>query len=47
MAKNENPFAIRKSPASIITAQALNLDDYVQRMDDRDRNSFCQTVNKK
>ena len=37
MAKNENPFAIRKSPVSIITAQALNLDDYVQRtLDDRD-----------
>jgi hypothetical protein len=37
MAKNENPFAIRKSPVSIISAQALNLDDYVQRtLDDRD-----------
>jgi hypothetical protein len=48
MAKNENPFAIRKSPASIITAQALNLDDYVQRtIDDRDRISFCATTNKK
>ena len=31
MAKNENPFGIRKSPVSIITAQALTLDDYVQR----------------
>ena len=29
MAKNDNPFAIRKSPVSIITAQALTLDDYV------------------
>ncbi len=37
MAKNDNPFAIRKSPVSIISAQALNLDDYVQRtLDDRD-----------
>ena len=37
MAKNDNPFAIRKSPVSIISAQALNLDDYVQRtIDDRD-----------
>ena len=37
MTKNENPFAIRKSPVSIITAQAVNLDDYVQRtIDDRD-----------
>ena len=31
MAKNDNPFAIRKSPVEIISAQALNLDDYVQR----------------
>ena len=48
MAKNENPFAIRKSPASIITAQALNLDDYVQRtIDDRERTSvsICATGN--
>ena len=48
MAKNDNPFGIRKSPVSIITAQALTLDDYVQRIDD-DRNgvSFCTTNNKK
>ena len=44
MAKNDNPFAIRKSPVSIITAQAVNLDDYVQRtIDDSDRVSFCAT----
>ena len=37
MEKKNNPFAIRKSPASIITAQALTIDDYVQRtLDDRD-----------
>ena len=48
MAKNENPFAIRKSPVSIITAQALTLDDYVQRtIDDRGGVSFCATTNKK
>ena len=48
MAKNENPFAIRKSPVSIITAQALTLDDYVQRtIDDTNRVSFCATTNKK
>ena len=48
MAKNDNPFGIRKSPVSIITAQALNLDDYVQRtLDDGDRVSFCATTNKK
>lgn len=29
MAKNDNPFAIRKSPVEIIPAQALSLDDYV------------------
>lgn len=29
MAKNDNPFAIRKSPVDLITAQALSLDDYV------------------
>ena len=47
MAKNDNPFAIRKSPVSIITAQALTLDDYVQRtLDDADRASLpCATVN--
>ncbi len=34
---NKNPFAIRKSPVSIISAQALTIDDYVQRtLDDRD-----------
>ena len=46
MAKNENPFAIRKSPVSIITAQALNLDDYVQRtIDDNEaRVKVCATV---
>ena len=44
MTKNENPFAIRKSPVSIITAQAVNLDDYVQRtLDDNDRVSVCVT----
>ena len=48
MAKNDNPFAIRKSPVDLITAQALTLDDYVQRtIDDRDRVSFCTTSNKK
>ena len=45
MAKNDNPFGIRKSPVSIITAQALNLDDYVQRiLDDDDRVKVCATV---
>lgn len=45
MAKNENPFAIRKSPVSIITAQAVNLDDYVQKtIYDGDRVSVCATV---
>jgi hypothetical protein len=33
MAKNENPFAIRKSPVELITAQTLTLDDYVKRHD--------------
>lgn len=37
MTKNDNPFAIRKSPVDLITVQALTLDDYVQRtLDDRD-----------
>ena len=48
MAKNENPFAIRKSPVDLITVQALTIDDYVQRViDDTDRVSFCATTNKK
>ena len=45
MPKNDNPFAIRKSPVSIITAQAVTIDDYVQRtLDDNDRVSVCATV---
>ena len=45
MAKNENPFAIRKSPVSIITAQAVTIDDYVQKtIYDGDRVSVCTTV---
>jgi hypothetical protein len=48
MAKNDNPFAIRKSPVDLITVQALTLDDYVQRtIDDTNRVSFCATTNKK
>ena len=48
MTKNDNPFAIRKSPVDLISAQALTLDDYVQRtLDDGDRVSFCATTNKK
>ena len=48
MEKKNNPFAIRKSPVSIITVQALTLDDYVERtLDDGDRVSFCATTNKK
>lgn len=39
-------FVIRKSPESVITAQALTLDDYVYRViDDGDRVSFCTTAN--
>ena len=48
MTKNDNPFAIRKSPVDLITVQALTLDDYVQRtLDDGDRVSYCTTSNKK
>ena len=45
MEKKKNPFAIRKSPVSIITAQAVNLDDYVQRtIADNGRVRVCTTV---
>ena len=45
MSKNENPFAIRKSPVSIITAQAVTIDDYVQRtIDDRPISVVCATL---
>ena len=46
MNEKKNPFAIRKSPVSIITAQALNLDDYVKRgIDDNEaRVNVCATV---
>ncbi len=38
-------FVIRKSPESVITAQALTLDDYVHRIiDDGDRVSVCTTA---
>ena len=47
MAKNDNPFAIRKSPAELITVQALTLDDYVQRDGDGDRVTFCSTMTRK
>ena len=47
MAKNDNPFGIRKSPVELIAAQTLTLDDYVQRtLDDRDL-GICATTNKK
>lgn len=44
---NENDlFVIRKSPESVITAQALTLDDYVYKIiDDTDRTSSCTTSN--
>jgi hypothetical protein len=46
MNEKKNPFAIRKSPVSIISAQAVNLDDYVQRtIDDNEaRVNVCATV---
>ena len=31
MSKNKNPFALRKSPVEIISAQAVTLDDYVAK----------------
>lgn len=31
MSKNKNPFAVRKSPVEFISAQAVTLDDYVDR----------------
>ena len=45
MSKNDNPFAIRKSPVSIISAQALTLDDYVQRTIDDNPVHVCATSN--
>ena len=47
MAKNDNPFAIRKSPVDLITVQALTLDDYVQRTIDDPVIGICATTNKK
>lgn len=47
MRKDNSPFAIRKAPVEIISAQALTLDDYVKRdIDDTERVSFCTTSNK-
>ena len=41
---NDNLFEIRKSPESIITAQALTLDDYVFKViDDRDKGFFASS----
>ena len=41
---NKNPFAIRKSPVSIITAQAVTLDDYVKRGLDESPVRVCTTI---
>ena len=30
--ESNNPFAIKQSPVRIITAQAVNIDDFVQEM---------------
>ena len=30
MKKNDNPFAIRKSPVELIGAQAVTVDDFVK-----------------
>ena len=43
MAKNENPFEIRKSPVELITAQTLTLDDYVKRIDHEPDRIHCST----
>lgn len=44
--ENDNLFVIRKSPESVIAAQALTLDDYVYRIiDDKDRVGSCVTKN--
>ena len=43
MAKNENPFEIRKSPVELITAQTLTLDDYVKRIDPGTDRIHCST----
>lgn len=43
--ENDNLFVIRKSPESIIAAQALTLDDYVYKdLDERDL-EYCATKN--
>ena len=44
MEKKKNPFAIRKSPVSIISAQAVNLDDYVKRGLDESPVRVCATL---
>ena len=31
MKKNDNPFAIRKSPVELIGAQAVTVDDFVKK----------------
>ena len=43
MAKNGNPFAIRKSPVGLITAQAVAFDDYMKNSIDDDRVHLCAT----
>ena len=30
--ESKNPFAIKQSPVRIITAQAVNIDDFVQEL---------------
>ena len=42
MSKNDNPFAIRKAPVEIISAQAIALEDYLTKY--YDPNAPCGTL---
>jgi len=37
MSKNENPFAIRRSPVEIIRAQTVTMEDYIEEYLDPDK----------
>ena len=40
---SKNPFEIKKAPRAIVSAQAINLDDFVKKSDQYDVRNNCGT----
>ncbi len=44
---SKNPFEIKKTPRAIVSAQAINLDDFLSKIMDKDggsRGNGCGTL---